>query len=181
MSTIYDYSIPTTDGKDKPLSDFHGKVLLIVNTATQCGFTPQYEELESLYEKYRDHGFEIVDIPCNQFGAQAPGSDEQIHQFCSLNFGTKFLRARKSIVNGEGELPLYTFLKREKGFEGFGEGDTAQFMNNFLFKNNPDAAKNPDIKWNFTKFLIDREGKVVARFEPTASMGAVGQAIAGLL
>ncbi len=140
MAKVYDFTVLDKDDKEISLSKYEGKVLLIVNTATHCGFTKQYDALEALYEKYKDRGFEILDFPCNQFGNQAPESDEEIDSFCALNFGTSFDRFKKIDVNGENEDPLYTFLKEEK------------------------AGLGKSIKWNFTKFLIDREGNVVARF-----------------
>ena len=178
---IYDYSVKARDGKDISLSEFKGKVILIVNTATGCGFTPHYAPIEEMYEKYHDKGLEILDIPCNQFGAQAPGTDDEIHEFCTLHYNTTFPQMKKSDVNGECELPLYTFLKKEKGFEGFGEGDTADFMRGHLKKIDPDYENNSDIKWNFTKFVIDRDGNVAARFEPTADMKSVEECIKSLL
>jgi len=179
--SIYDYSVPKTDGTDLALSDYRGKVILIVNTATGCGFTPHYEPLEQMYEKYHEQGLEIVDIPCNQFAGQTPGTDEEIHEFCTLKYNTQFPQMKKSEVNGENELPLYTWLKSRKGFEGFGKGPKAMFMATMLKKIDKDYKNNPDIKWNFTKFLVDREGNVVARFEPTADMKAVEEAVAKLI
>ena len=182
MSTVYDYSIRDAYGKEVSLSSFKGKVLLIVNTATVCGFTPQYAPLEEMYEKYHDKGFEVIDIPCNQFGGQAPGSDSEIHEFCTLNYNTQFDQFKKADVNGEKELPLYTFLKGQKGFAGFDASNKlTPVLEEMLGKADPDYAKKPDIKWNFTKFVIDREGKVVARFEPTADMKAVEECVASLL
>ena len=116
---IYDYEVTTGKGEKLSLSKFKDKVILIVNTATGCGFTPQYEPIEKLYKNYHDKGLEILDIPCNQFGAQAPGSDEEIHEFCTLHYNTSFPQMKKSDVNGKNELPLYTYLKAQKGFEGF--------------------------------------------------------------
>lgn len=179
--SIYEQAVVTADGREVSLKEYEGKVLLIVNTATECGFTPQYEELENIYEKFQDRGLEILDIPCNQFGGQAPGTDEEIHEFCTLNYHTKFPRMKKSEVNGEMELPLYTYLKKEKGFEGFGDGERADRMNAKLATIDKDYKNNPDIKWNFTKFLVDRSGKVVARFEPTFDMKKVEEEIEKLL
>ena len=179
--TIYDHSVPTADGGEESLKKYEGKVLLVVNTATGCGFTPQYKELESMYEEYRDKGFEILDIPCNQFAGQTPGTDEEIRAFCTLKYNTRFPQMKKSDVNGAGELPLYTFLKSQKGFEGFGKGIKALAMSAMLAKIDPDYKNNPAIKWNFTKFLVDRQGNVVARFEPTADMKKVEKAVAALL
>ena len=182
MSTVYDYSIRSSDGKEVSLSAFKGKVLVIVNTATGCGFTPQYEPLEKMYEAYHDKGLEIIDIPCNQFGGQAPGSDDEIHEFCTLNYDTKFEQFKKSDVNGEKELPLYTFLKSQKGFAGFDASNKlTPILEDMLGKADPDYAKKPDIKWNFTKFIIDRSGNVVARFEPTADMKDVEACAVSLL
>lgn len=156
--------------------------MLIVNTATACGFTPQYAELEALYEAYAEKGFVILDFPCNQFGAQAPGTDEEIHSFCTLNFNTKFARFRKIEVNGENEQPLYTFLKSQKGFAGFDLAHPlTKILDDMFSKADADYAKKPDIKWNFTKFLVDRQGNVVERFEPTATKDILAPAIENLL
>ncbi len=179
--SFYDYSVKTRKGEDFSLENYRGKVVLVVNTATGCGFTPQYKPLEEMYEKYHERGFEILDIPCNQFAGQTPGTDEEIHEFCSLHYNTQFPQMKKSDVNGENELPLYAFLKAEKGFEGFGFGPAALAMGAMLKKIDKDYKNNPDIKWNFTKFLVDREGRVVARFEPTADMKKVDEAVAALL
>ena len=167
---IYNYTIPKPNGEQLALSDLKGKVILIVNTATGCGFTPQYKDLETLYEKYHAQGLEIIDIPCNQFGHQTPGTDEDIHQFCQLHYKTQFPQMKKSDVNGENALPLYTYLKSQKGFEGFSEHKLTKILEGLLSKMAPKWAERPDIKWNFTKFLVNRQGKVVARFEPTHSM-----------
>ncbi len=116
---IYDYTLNTGKGEELKLSEFRGKVILVVNTATGCGFTPQYAPIEQLYKDYHDQGLEILDIPCNQFGGQAPGTDEEIHEFCTMHFNTTFPQMKKADVNGENELPLYTWLKSQKGFAGF--------------------------------------------------------------
>jgi len=179
--TIYDYSVPKTDGTELSLADFKGKVMIIVNTATGCGFTPHYEPLERMYEEFHDKGLEIIDIPCNQFAGQTPGTDEEIHEFCTLKYNTQFPQMKKSDVNGEMELPLYTYLKSQKGFEGFGKGAKAMFMGAMLKKIDKDYKNNPAIKWNFTKFIVDREGNVVHRFEPTADMDDVKKAVEALL
>lgn len=141
---IYDYKVKDASGNEVSLSDYKGKTLLIVNTATGCGFTPQYEGLEALYRKYKEDGFEILDFPCNQFGNQAPGSNSEIQSFCQLKYDTTFKLFSKIDVNGENESPLYTYLKSQKG-----------------------GLLGSKIKWNFTKFLVDKEGKVLARFAPT--------------
>ena len=164
--SIYDIKVKKRDGKDLSLSSFKGKVLIIVNTATGCGFTPQYEGLEKLYKEYHDKGLEILDFPCNQFGNQAPGTDEEIHEFCALKYNTSFDQFMKIEVNGEKESPLYTLLKDAIS------DDTISGMKNKMAmkaveKISKTAVKENDIKWNFTKFLVDREGKVVGRFSPT--------------
>ena len=181
MSKLYDYSVFTPKGEEVKLSKFAGKVLVIVNTATGCGFTPQYEQLEGMHKKYHDKGLEIIDIPCNQFGGQAPGSDDEIHEFCTVHYNTTFPQMTKSDVNGPNQLPLYAWLKTQKGFEGFGEGKMADILRGILPKIDPEYDKNSDIKWNFTKFLIDRQGNVAARFEPTRDMAEVEAAVKELL
>ena len=178
---FYDYCVSDTKGGQVSMKDFEGKVVLVVNTATGCGFTPQYKDLEDMYDKYHDQGFEILDIPCNQFAGQTPGTDEEIHEFCTLHYNTKFPQMKKSDVNGENQLDLYKFLKEQKGFEGFGKGAKALAMSVMLKKIDKDYKNNPDIKWNFTKFAVDRQGNVVARFEPTADMKEVEKCISSLL
>lgn len=178
---IYDYEIEKANGEKINLADYQGKVIIIVNTATGCGFTPHYKDLESMYEKYHDAGLEIIDIPCNQFDGQTPGTDEEIHEFCTLKYNTQFQQMKKSDVNGEKELSLYTYLKSQKGFEGFGKGGAALAMSGMLKKIDKDYKKNANIKWNFTKFVVDRDGKVVARFEPTANMKDVEAFVAKLI
>ena len=169
--SIYDFKVKDDLGQDISLSDYKGKVLLIVNTATRCGFTPQYKELEALYEKYRCEGLEILDFPCNQFGQQAPGTIQEIHQFCSANFDIQFPQFDKIEVNGANEHPLYTWLKAQKGFGGFDVNDQrGKMMDGMLRKQDADYDKKSDIKWNFTKFLISRDGKVLKRYEPTDQM-----------
>ena len=167
---IYDYAVTNAKGEEVSLKTMQGKVIIIVNTATGCGFTPQYKELEEMYEKYHEQGLEILDIPCNQFAGQTPGTDEEIHEFCTLHYNTKFQQMKKSDVNGENALSIYGYLKNQKLFEGFGKGPKALMMNTMLKKIDKDYKNNPDIKWNFTKFVIDRQGEVVARFEPTEKM-----------
>ncbi len=179
--SIYDYTLLDRKGNEVSLRQYEGRVLLIVNTATGCGFTPQYEELESMYEKYHEKGLEIIDIPCNQFAGQTPGTDEEIHEFCQLRYHTRFQQMKKSDVNGENELPLYTFLKSRQGFKGFGKGVKAMAMGAMLSRIDKKYKENPDIKWNFTKFLVDRSGNVVDRFEPTEDMAVVEQKTAALL
>ena len=181
MSEFYNYSVMNTKGEEISMSNYEGKVVLVVNTATGCGFTPHYKDLEDMYEKYHEQGLEILDIPCNQFAGQTPGTDDEIHEFCTLHFNTMFPQMKKSDVNGDNELPLYTFLKSQKGFEGFGKGPTALAMGVMLKKIDKDYKNNPNIKWNFTKFIVDRSGNVVARFEPTAKMETVEACVKALL
>ena len=171
---VYDFTVKDNLGKEVSLSQYKGKVLLIVNTATRCGFTPQYTELEALYEKYAKEGFEILDFPCNQFGEQAPGTIEEIHQFCSANFNIQFPQFDKIEVNGPGEHPLYTYLKSQKGFGGFDLNERlGKLLDEMFRKEDPDYDKSSDIKWNFTKFLVSRDGSVVKRYEPTDKMSDI--------
>ena len=181
MGSFYDYTLTSRTGGTVKMADFKGKVVLIVNTATGCGFTPQYAPVEKMYRAYHDKGLEILDIPCNQFGGQAPGSDDEIHEFCTVHFNTTFPQMKKSEVNGKNQLPLYAFLKTQQGFKGFGEGKMADILRGHLAKVNPGYEKNDDIKWNFTKFVIDRKGNVVARFEPPAETAEVETLIRKLL
>ena len=181
MKTVYDFTVKDRQGNDVSLSEYRGKVLLIVNTATGCGFTPHYEPLEEMYREMKDRGLEILDFPSNQFANQAPGSDEEIHQFCTLKFGTDFPQFRKIDVNGETADPLFAWLAEEKPFEGFGKGLKLAALKKFADMNNKKFGDKAYIKWNFTKFLVDREGKVVARFEPTVDMKEVKAAVAAAL
>lgn len=172
--SVYDYQVKDDAGKNVSLSAYKGKVLLIVNTATRCGFTPQYKDLQALYEKYHAQGLEILDFPCNQFGSQAPGTIQEIHQFCTANYNIKFPQFDKIDVNGANESPLYTYLKSQKGFAGFDLSDpTGSKLDQMFKKNDPDYAKNPSIKWNFTKFLVSKDGKVIKRYEPSDKMANV--------
>ena len=181
MKTVYDFSLKDKKGNEVSLSQYKGKVLLIVNTATGCGFTPQYEDLEAMYHRLKDKGLEILDVPCDQFGHQAPGSDEEIHQFCTLKFGADFPQFKKSEVNGANELPLYTWLKEQKGFNGSYDAKLAAVMEKLYNEANPEPRKKDDIQWNFTKFLIDRNGNVIARFEPTVDMKEVEKQVEAAL
>ena len=178
---FYDYAVTTPKGEEVPMKNFEGKVVLVVNTATGCGFTPHYKDLEEMYEKFHEKGLEIVDVPCNQFAGQTPGTDDEIHEFCTLKYNTQFPQMKKSDVNGENALPLFQYLKSQKGFEGFGHGPMALAMGAMLHKIDKDYKNNPDIKWNFTKFVVDRQGSVIARFEPTAPMKDVAACVAKLL
>jgi glutathione peroxidase len=159
MASVYDYTAKSLDGRDVALSDYRGKVLLIVNTASQCGFTPQYAGLEELYKAYHDKGLTVLGFPCNQFGAQEPGTADEIGAFCMKNYGVTFPMFEKIEVNGDSAHPLWTYLKDEK----------------------PGLLGTKGIKWNFTKFLIDRAGKVVDRFAPNDTPASIRPAIDKLL
>ncbi|MCR4998291.1 MAG: glutathione peroxidase [Lachnospiraceae bacterium] len=178
---FYELSVEQANGEQLSMAEFQGKVVMVVNTATGCGFTPQYKDIEAIYEKYHDQGFEIVDVPCNQFAGQTPGSDEEIKEFCSLKYNTQFPQMKKSDVNGETAIELFKYLKQQKGFEGFGKGAKAMAMSAMLKTIDKDYKNNPEIKWNFTKFIIDRQGNVVARFEPTMDMKDVEKCVASLI
>ena len=177
MKTVYDFTVKDRKGNDVSLSEYKGKVLLIVNTATGCGFTPHYDPLEAMYKDLRESGLEILDFPCNQFANQAPGTDDEIHDFCTIKFGTEFPQFTKIDVNGDNADPLFVYLASEKPFEGFGKGIKSALMNKFTKANNKKFGDKAYIKWNFTKFLVDREGKVIARFEPTVDMADVRAAV----
>ena len=177
MNNIYDFTVKDRQGREVSLSEYRGKVLLIVNTATGCGFTPHYEPLEAMYKELKDRGLEILDFPCNQFAGQAPGNADEIHEFCTLKFGTEFPQFAKIDVNGESADPLFAYLAAEKPFEGFGRGLKSAALNKFAAMNNKAFGDKAYIKWNFTKFLVDREGKVIARFEPTVDMTDVRAAV----
>ena len=181
MKTVYDFTVKDRMGNDVKLSDYSGNVLLIVNTATGCGFTPHYEPLEAMYRDLRDKGFEILDFPCNQFANQAPGTADEIQSFCKLKFGTEFPQFTKIDVNGENAEPLFAYLASEKPFQGFGKGIKNAALSKFTELNNKKFGDKAYIKWNFTKFLIDRTGKVIARFEPTTDMKEVRKAVEELL
>lgn len=167
MASLYDYKVTKRDGSELALKDLNGKVILIVNTATGCGFTPQYEGLEKLYRDYHDKGLEILDFPCNQFGHQAPGSDAEIHEFCTAKYKTTFDQLKKVEVNGDGAEPVWAYLK-----EQISEDPTPNGMKNKLamkaISKIPGVSKEKGfIKWNFTKFIVDKDGKVIHRFGPT--------------
>ena len=178
--SIYDIKVNNDEGESVSLSDYKGKVLLIVNTATRCGFTPQYKELEALYQKYKGHGFEILDFPCNQFGKQAPGSTEEITEVCRNKWLVPYSIFEKIDVNGENADPLFEYLKNEQPFTDI-TGKGATKLKLVLKAMDRHYKDNNDIKWNFTKFLVDREGNVVRRFEPTEDLGDVKAAIKDLL
>ena len=177
MKTLYDFTVKDRKGNDVKLDAYKDKLILIVNTATGCGFTPHYKPLEAMYKDFKDKGFEILDFPCNQFANQAPGSDDEIHEFCTLKFGTEFPQFAKINVNGDDADPLFAWLATEKPFQGFGKGIKAAAMEKFTKLNNKAYGDKAYIKWNFTKFLVDRQGNVIARFEPTTDMDEVRAAV----
>ncbi len=175
---LYDFTVKNSLGRSVPLKSYQGKVVLVVNTATKCGLTPQYEELQKLYEKYKDRGFEILDFPSNQFLSQAPGTDEEINEFCAVNYNTTFSRFSKVEVNGKNTHPLYAWLKAEKP-QDMGDEDSRKFEKKvklFTLRHKPG-----DIKWNFGKFLIDQKGNVVTRFSPAYSFDKMEGEIERLL
>lgn len=175
--TVYDFKVKA-EGREVSLEKYRGKVLLIINTATKCGLTPQYEALEALYQKYKERGLEILDFPSNQFLAQAPGTDEEITEFCTLNYGTTFARFAKLEVNGEGAAPLYKWLKEEKP-QAVSTPASEAFAAKVL-KLQP-VARDNDVKWNFEKFLIDRSGHIVERFQSAITPEELYEPIEALL
>lgn len=178
--SIYEISVKNRKGEDVSLENYKGKVLLVVNTATGCGFTPQYKGLEELYGKYHEKGLEILDFPCNQFGNQAPGSDDEIHEFCQLKYKTSFDQFAKIDVNGENEDPLFTYIKKNAPVEEI-IGLKDKMTMNAISKMSGTCKEERDIKWNFTKFLVDREGNVVGRFAPTTEPAKIEERIKELL
>ncbi len=179
---LYDFKVKTIDGKEKELSEYKGKTLLIVNTASKCGFTKQFEGLEALYQQFKDKGFEILGFPCNQFAEQDPAENAEIAQFCKLNFGVTFPMFAKINVRGEDAHPLYKYLTQEAKFEGLNENDGAgKFLSDFLKQNFANYLEGDSIKWNFTKFLIDKEGNVVKRFESPIEPSDIADTINKLL
>ena len=177
---IYDFTVKAMDGSDVDLSQYRGKVTLVVNTATGCGFTPQYKDLQEIYDELKDKGFDILDFPCNQFADQAPGTDDEIHTFCTGRFGITFPQFAKVEVNGENADPLWKYITSNTKFEGF-DGPAKLMLSPIVKKMDKDYKNNGNIKWNFTKFLVDKEGNIVARFEPTKDMKEVREAIVALL
>ena len=171
--TIYDFTVKAQDGTEVSLEEYRGKVLLIVNTATGCGFTPHYTELQELYDAHQKDGLEILDFPCNQFGNQAPGSDQEIYTFCTGRFGITFPQFSKVDVVGDNAIPLYKWLEQNSKFEGFDKNPMGLMMSQMLKKADKNYKDSSSVKWNFTKFLVDREGNVIARFEPTTAMKKV--------
>lgn len=175
---VYDFTVKNANGDDVSLADYKGTVLLINNSATRCGFTPQYDQLQTMYEMYHDQGFTILDFPCNQFANQAPGTIEEIVNFCDATFGLTFPMFDKIEVNGANAHPLYQYLKSQKGFTGFDmDNDEVRAFAQMVAQYDPDYENNSEIKWNFTKFLINKQGDVVARYEPTADLLEIQDAV----
>ncbi len=177
-ASIYGMPVKGQDGKSSYLREYKDQVMLIVNTATGCGFTPQYRFLEEIYRKYKKEGFVVLDFPCNQFGKQAPGTNKEIQDFCTSRYDTSFPRFAKIDVNGPDEEKLFRYLKDEQGFRGFGDATKeARFLASKLQAEDPEYEENDEIKWNFTKFIVDREGRCIARFEPTDPLDDVEEMI----
>ncbi len=180
--SIYDFEVTTIQGKKVSLKDYQGKVVLIVNTASKCGFTPQFEELEELNKKYKDKGLCVLGFPCNQFAEQDPGTASEITEFCKLNYGVTFQMFQKGDVRGDSAQPLFKYLTSQKGFKGFDMNHPiAKVLLDALEKNFPEYLEGDSIKWNFTKFLINKEGEVVERYEPTTTPAAIAGDIEKLL
>lgn len=179
--SVYEYEYTSIENQPVSLSEYEGKALLIVNTASKCGFTPQFEGLEELYQKYKDQGFVVIGFPCNQFMEQEPGSDQEIAEFCSVRYGVTFPLSQKVDVRGEAAIPLYRYLTSQKGFEGFGKGAKAKALELMLKARYKDGFSDEQIKWNFTKFLVGRDGQVVARYESMVEPKDIAADIEALL
>ncbi|HWS29719.1 MAG TPA: glutathione peroxidase [Clostridia bacterium] len=179
--SVYDYEYTSIEKRPVKMSEYKGQVLLIVNTASKCGFTPQYEGLEALYKTYKDRGFTVIGFPCNQFANQESGSDEEISKFCSVRYGVTFPLSQKVDVRDETAIPLYRYLTSQKGFQGLGKGVKAKSMELMLKTLYKDGYHDEQIKWNFTKFLIDRSGNVAGRYEPTVEPKDIAADIEKLL
>ena len=179
---VYDFHVRQMNGKELDLSVYRGNILLIVNTASKCGFTPQFEDLEKLFQKYRDHGLMVLGFPCNQFHEQDPESNDKIAEFCRYNYGVTFPMLAKTHVKGPQTEPLFRYLTNARGFCGFDpDHPLTEKLQEILSTDDPQYAESPDIKWNFTKFLVDREGEVAARYEPTAIIQEIETCIKKLL
>lgn len=179
--SIYDYAYTSIEGNPVSMSQYKGKVVLIVNTASKCGFAPQYEGLEALYQRYRDQGFEVIGFPCNQFMDQEPGDEAAISEFCSVRYGVTFPMSAKADVRGDDAIPLFRYLTKQKGFEGMGKGIKNKAFDMMLKARYKDGYKDSQVKWNFTKFLVDRQGEVTARFEPVVEPADIAAHIGKLL
>lgn len=167
--TVYNYSLLNKAGEEQSLKDFEGKVLVIVNTASKCGFTHQYDGLEDLYKKYKDQGLEVIAVPSNQFGEEEPGSNSEIQSFFKLNYGVTFPVMGKADVRDESALDLFKYMIQEQNFQGFPPSDRTEMLTTYLNSIDPNYLKDDEVKWNFTKFVVDRKGNVVGRFEPVVS------------
>ncbi len=179
--SVYPFSYRSIEGKEVSLSDYAGKVLLLVNTASKCGFTPQYEGLEKLYQGYKDKGLVIIGFPCNQFGEQEPGTNDDVQEFCKARYGVSFPLSEKVEVRGEHATPLYQHLTANTAFNGFGRGAKAKTLEVFLKARYGKGYRDSSVKWNFTKFLIDKEGNIAGRYEPTVSPEEMEETIKELL
>ena len=178
---FYDLKATLQNGEEVSMGNYKSKLLLVVNTATGCGFTPQYKELEALYEEFKDKGFEILDFPCNQFAGQTPGNDEEIHEFCTLKYNVSFPQFKKSDVNGENANEVFKWLTSNSKFAGFGKNPMALLLKPIVKKMDPDYKNNGNIKWNFTKFLISAEGSLIQRYEPTEGVDDLRKKVSELL
>ena len=179
--SVYEYSLLNKAGQEVSLKDYEGKVLSIANTASKCGFTPQYEGLEALYKKYKDQGLEIIAVPANEFGEQEPGTNEEIQSFCKMNYGVSFPVMAKAHVRDENTIPLFNYLTEQQGFKGFKPSDMTELLEGHLKANFPQYLEGDSIKWNFTKFLVNKKGEVVARFEPVETPESMEEQIKALL
>lgn len=179
--SVYDYAYTSIEGNPVSMSQYKGKVVLIVNTASKCGFAPQYEGLETLYQRYRDQGFEVIGFPCNQFMDQEPGDEAAISEFCSVRYGVTFPMSAKADVRGDDAIPLFRYLTEQKAFEGMGKGIKNKAFDMMLKAKYKDGYKDSQVKWNFTKFLVDRQGEVAARFEPVVEPADIAVHIGKLL
>ena len=179
--SVYDYTYTSIEGKPVEMKSYEGKVLLIVNTASKCGFTPQFQGLEELYQQYKEKGFEVIGFPCNQFKDQEPGDEQAIAEFCTLRYGVTFPLSSKVDVRGEGAIPLYRHLTEKKGFTGGGKGLKSKVTEMVMKAKYKDGYTDSQVKWNFTKFLVDRKGGVAARFEPAVEPRDIAPDIEKLL
>lgn len=176
--SIYDFTVRKSDGTRSPLYKFEGKPVVIINTASKCKFTPQFSDLQRLYEQYQEAGVEFLGFPCNQFGEQEPGTNKEAEAFCQINYGVKFPILSKIEVNGADAHPLFDYLKKAAPFRGFDETNiNEKLLKMMISEKNPEWLTGDAVKWNFTKFLIDKDGHVVQRFEPTDEMDVIGRAI----
>ena len=164
--SVYEFDYTSVEGKPVKMADYEGKVLLIVNTASKCGFAPQFQGLEELYKKYKEQGFEVIGFPCNQFKDQEPGDEKAVAEFCSVRYGVTFPLSSKVDVREDSAIPLYKYLTSQKGFTGMGKGLKTKAFELMMKAKYKGAYQDDQIKWNFTKFLVDRQGEIIARFEP---------------